>query len=216
MKLKQAILIMGFVSTLFGCGKKQLLTERERDICQAISFDVKIAELIKQKTKDSIVQIPEISEYGEVLNGKGNGLCSVVDENTGFDFVLKEKENFKAMGYLLFVFEDDQSKKYLTSIKGQDELDIVRWRQTNGINHDKENKDIVEKLKTWKQQNDFVILGVSMDWLQFQFKTMPADIDSFANEVYEFCPDIVDQGAGDIPTLISEIKRMKGLYLWWD
>ena len=207
---------MGLLSSLFGCGQKSLLTNEERNACTTISFDEKIAESIKQATNAPIELIPEISEYGEVLTTKDNGLCSVIDEQKGYEFILGEKENFRTSGYLLFLFEDDNSKKYLGTIKGTDDLDIIRWRQTNGINYDYENKDIVDKLQTWREQTNFIVIGASMDWLQLHFKTMPNDINSFAEDVYEFCPDAIDQGAGDMETLIKEIERMNGVYLWWD
>ena len=210
------LLLMGLLMTLFGCGKKKLLTDNEIKICQGISFDQELAELIKGNTKQNIQQTPGISELGEILDSNGIGLCSQVDENAGFDFVIKEKERFRNKGYLLFVFENDKSQKFIGSIKGVDELDIIKWRQTNGVNYDHENKDIIAKLQLWKQKNDFIIVGASMDWIQLQFNTMPNDIESFAKDVYEFCPDAIDQGAGDMPTLIKMIKEMNGLYLWWD
>ena len=168
------------------------------------------AEIIKIKTNQNIQPTPEISEFGEILELKGTGLCSEVEEKAGFDFVLKEKERFRNGGYLLFVFENDKNQK------GVDELDIIKWRQTNGINYNHENKDIIAKLQSWKQHNDFIILGASMDWIHLQFKTMPSDIESFAKDVYEFCPDAIDLGAGDMPTLIKLIEEMNGVYLWWD
>ena len=39
---------------------------------------------------------------------------------------------------------------------------------------------------------------------------------AFANEVYEFCPDIVDQGVGDVEKLAAGIAATKEVYLWWD
>ena len=41
-------------------------------------------------------------------------------------------------------------------------------------------------------------------------------MDAFANEVYEFCPDAVDQGVGSIDELKKAITEMQGLWLWWD
>lgn len=38
----------------------------------------------------------------------------------------------------------------------------------------------------------------------------------FSEEVYEFCPDIVDQGVGDMKKLKDSIKVNKELFLWWD
>jgi hypothetical protein len=33
--------------------------------------------------------------------------------------------------------------------------------------------------------------------------------------MYEFCPDIVEQGVGDLPKLEEELKKGK-FYFWWD
>jgi len=35
-------------------------------------------------------------------------------------------------------------------------------------------------------------------------------------ELYDFCPDIVDQGTGTMEALKLEITRTRELYLWWD
>lgn len=210
------LLLMALIMTSFGCGQKKLLTENEIKICQGISFDQGLAERIKSKTNQNIQSTPGINELGEILESKGTGLCSEVEEKVGYEFVLKEKERFRNSGYLLFVFENDENQKFIGSIKGVDELDIIKWRQTNGINYGHENKDIIAKLQSWKQHNDFIIIGASMDWIHLQFKTMPNDIESFAKDVYEFCPDAIDQGAGDMPTLIKLIEEMNGVYLWWD
>jgi len=34
--------------------------------------------------------------------------------------------------------------------------------------------------------------------------------------MYEFCPDIVDQGCGDVQTLAKDLKKTQRLYFWWD
>jgi hypothetical protein len=38
----------------------------------------------------------------------------------------------------------------------------------------------------------------------------------FAKEVYQFCPDVVDQGTETVEALASERKRTNRVYLWWD
>ncbi len=38
----------------------------------------------------------------------------------------------------------------------------------------------------------------------------------FAEEVYEFSPDTVDQGAGSIEGLMKEIRKTNRLSLLWD
>ena len=34
--------------------------------------------------------------------------------------------------------------------------------------------------------------------------------------MYAFCPDIVDQGAGTIEDLTSDLERRNDFYFWWD
>jgi hypothetical protein len=34
--------------------------------------------------------------------------------------------------------------------------------------------------------------------------------------MYEFCPDIVDQGVGTVARLAQELSKSRKLYFWWD
>ncbi|MGQ0423169.1 DUF4253 domain-containing protein, partial [Bacillus sp. HC-Mk] len=55
-------------------------------------------------------------------------------------------------------------------------------------------------------------------WVDAIFSALPTDeeMQSFAQEMYEFCPDIVEQGTESIEELVEEIKKTKKLFLWWD
>lgn len=163
--------------------------------------------------------LPDINrtyEYETKDTLRFSGFCSPVDENEGYKFVQKEKENYKNKGYQLFVFTDNDYKFFLGAIKSDDQMDILRWRGTDGINYDHTNQDIINKLEEWNKVNPIIINGVSFDWVMFHFKNPVTNIESFANEVYDFCPDIVDQGAGSIEVLREIIKEENSIYLWWD
>jgi len=207
---------MGFLTTLFSCGQGTNLTNKEIGLCEIAGINQRLAQSIKELTKKPLQLIPEINELGEVLDTKDEGLCSPTDEKNSYEHVFKLKEKFKSEGVLVFAFEDTKHQKFLAAIKGSDELDIIKWRQTNGINYGYENEDLLVKLKEWKSKNDFFVLGVGTDFIEFEFATMPSNMEAFAKDVYQFCPDIVDQGAGDLETLRNEMIRMHGVYLWWD
>lgn len=207
---------LSLLASIWGCGEKSMMSSSEMAVCKSSAFDAELAELIKDETKNEVVQIPQVNELGEMIDCMGAGICSLVEEDQGLAFVEKQKERFRAKGYLLFVFEDGDNRYFVASIKGSDDLDILRWRKTNGINHGHENGDIVAKLAGWKKAFGFVVLGVGMDWTHLKFDRMPDDVAAFANEVYEFCPDSVDQGAGDVESLAEMINGMHGVYLWWD
>ena len=74
----------------------------------------------------------------------------------------------------------------------------------------------IDKLKEWDKAYDIDIWQAETDTIQITLKNLPEDIPSFARDVYKFCPDIVDQGSGNISDLIRSIKGAKALYLWWD
>jgi hypothetical protein len=101
-------------------------------------------------------------------------------------------------------------------LKGTDQYDILRVMYTNGDDYDISNQDVIERLKEWEKTSPFDIIGADNDWVEIEFKTLPKDLKSFAEEVYDFCPDAVDQGPGSPAELANEIQQTKRLFLWWD
>lgn len=214
---KLTIITMGLFS-LFGCGQKNSMTQTETELLNKLAFKTELLTELKSLTKTDLKQLPAIDqETGDVLSDKFyNGVFSETTEEKAFEFVTKLKSKYRENGYLIFVFEGEDDKKNVAVIKGTDDLDILRYRRTDGINYDLENEDVVKKISEWKSKYGLIVIGCSRDWLQIQFEKLPTDIDAFAKEVYEFCPDSVDQGVGTIDKLKEVIKEMNGLWLWWD
>ncbi|MBE9174886.1 DUF4253 domain-containing protein [Synechocystis salina LEGE 06155] len=69
-------------------------------------------------------------------------------------------------------------------------------QQTNGINCDITTEDLIAKLQEWDRQYGIEISEVAFDSLIVHFKELPADLTALAQEIYEFCPDVIDQGFG--------------------
>ena len=101
-------------------------------------------------------------------------------------------------------------------MKGTDELQIVKWRQTNGINFNLSNIDLIRELSEWKNWCRFEVLGVGTDFIELKFINLPEDTTKFVNDIYSFCPDTIDQGVGEIEFLEKELLNTKLLQLWWD
>lgn len=217
MKLKLGIIATGLFS-LFGCGQKNVLNSIETELLNKINFDTELISEIKKFTKNDLKQLPSIDqETGEVVESKlFDGIYSETTEENAIEYVKRLKTKFREKGYLIFVFESEDDKKGLAVIKGNDDLEILRYRRTDGINYDLGNNDVVKKISEWKTKYGLTVIGCSRDWLQVEFDKLPTDLDAFANEVYEFCPDSVDQGVGSIENLKEVIVEMKGLWLWWD
>lgn len=213
--MKKLIFALAFFS-IFGC-KADDLTPKEKELVNKLNFDTELMNVLKNETANELIQLHSVDqETGEIIDGLYPGIRSKIIKDDNYKIVKKFKKQFKEKGYLIFAFTDEDDSSYIGVIKGTDELDILRYRRTDGINYDLDSKKVVEKLAQWKSKNDFEVLGCGRDWLQFEFKTLPADLDKFSKDVYEFCPDIVDQGVGDVKSLKEAIVEINGLFLWWD
>lgn len=114
--------------------------------------------------------------------------------------------------------------------------DLIIIFGTDGCNYGVGNNDILNKLRYWKKLCDFEILGAGHDRLNIAFRTLPEELETFAQDVYKFCPDIIDQNyVGEplgeeasqedisrafheqtVEDLIEFIQRNKLLNFWWD
>jgi len=81
-------------------------------------------------------------------------------------------------------------------LKTTDHFAIVRVRQSAGGNYNLSNNRVVSTLRSWEKRCRFDLVGASDDWVALQFHSLPEDLCAFAEEVYRFCPDTVEQGTG--------------------
>lgn len=77
-----------------------------------------------------------------------------------------------------------------------DRYDELRRHQTDGANYGHETEDIIARLKEWDAKYGIDISDVSRDSVTVAFKRLPEDAAPLAREIYEFCPDTVDQNFG--------------------
>ncbi len=87
---------------------------------------------------------------------------------------------------------------------------------TNGYNYDIGPKDIIEKYEKWDREFGITPISIGFDFCECEIKNRHIDYKILAAEVYEFCPDAVEQGTGTVELLESEIKKTGSIFLWWD
>jgi hypothetical protein len=100
--------------------------------------------------------------------------------------------------------------------QGNGPIDILQIAQTDAVNYGMTNEDLKRRLARWHKAYGIDVWQAETDTIQLRFIRMPPNLQSFAKEVYEFCPDIVDQGVGTQKALAQEIQKRRGLQLWWD
>jgi hypothetical protein len=148
------------------------------------------------------------------------GISVEVSRELAKQIVLSNKADFKAKGYRLFVSEQNfgiNGKKDKVSIlETNDPFDILRIQGSNGVNYDVDTDRLIEQLMEWNKKFGLEIVGAGGDWIEAEFINQPENMQVFAEEVYEFCPDVVEQGTDTVEALAEEMQETNLLFLWWD
>jgi len=127
-----------------------------------------------------------------------------------------------------------------------DAFELIRKAETGAPNFDMDTQAIIARLQQWQALCKFRINRAEGDTIEINFDTLPADMDAFVKDLYDFCPDLVDQGTGCVAEMIEEmdevppamqklvegidfadenygleilkreIQSKKSLQLWWD
>ena len=86
----------------------------------------------------------------------------------------------------------------------------LRTQGTNGINCGLETEDVIAQLQAWDTQYGIEVDEIHHDRLRVCFETLPEDgnLDLLVEQIYEFCPDIVDQGFGCIAEALEQAEEM--------
>jgi hypothetical protein len=121
-------------------------------------------------------------------------------------FVFISEQNFGVGGQL----------DNVSILKAADAYEAMRVMGTNADNYEMTRAALIAQLKSWDSAYGLRFRGVGFDWVEAEFTRQPSDMLSFAKQVYKFCPDVVDQGAGTVEKLAAEMARTNALYLWWD
>ncbi|MFS0823222.1 DUF4253 domain-containing protein [Bacillus sp. 1P02SD] len=205
----------------FGLGKKHK-NEINDEIVKEPGFTQEVLNIIKQVSNNNLQPL----KINDLYNEDGIttvGISFMTLEEKAEKLVVELQSKIKHLGYYAFINErnfikGNNSKCRIGVLKGTDQFELLKILQTNGDNYDISNDDVISKLKQWNKRYPFSIIGADFDWIEAEFLVLPSDqhIQSFAKEMYEFCPDIVEQGTGSIEELIEEIKETKKFYLWWD
>jgi hypothetical protein len=192
------------------------LSASAEDLARTLNFDRRVLIMAKKVTTDRIGRLTGFDNEGYQIIAPGI-VISVPEDKTDHILALLRRE-LRPLKYLPFVAEMNAGLKIekIGIVKGMDQYEILRIMHTNGNEYDILNQDVIERLKEWEIHSPFDIIGADNDWVEIEFKTLPNDLKSFTEEVYDFCPDAVDQGPGSIEGLIKDIKSTKRLFLWWE
>ena len=126
------------------------------------------------------------------------------DEDCTAEFIAREEGHNEVADWLRQSVPPEELKQREEKIKARNPkfLQIYEYR-TNGINCDITTADVEKQLTQWDEAYGVSISEVREDRLTIHFENMPSDVSSLAKELYEFCPDIIDQGFGVMDEMVE-------------
>lgn len=201
------------------------LSESEKTLMDSIQFDYDILKTVRIYTDSSITILSSSFNFYidslqkvETITKNHKGFSLKSDQERARGMVLKLNDQFKEKGYFIYISEQNfgYESDEVSVLKATNQFEILMVEETDGINYGLENKDVIAKLREWNIKYPFQIIGAGFDWVEAIFVKKPSDMKAFSKELYEFCPDIVDQGVGSVKNLETEMNKSDVLYLWWD
>jgi hypothetical protein len=192
------------------------LSAYAEELAKILKFDRRVLLMAKEATADHIGRLIGFDEEGYQIIAPGIAI-SVPEDKTD-DILSSLRKKLFPLKYMAFVVEMNAGLKIdkIGILKGTDQYEILRIMHSDGDDYDISNQDVIDRLKEWEIHSPFDILGADVDWVEIEFKILPKDLKAFAEEVYDFCPDAVDQGTGSTAELAKEIQKTNKLFLWWD
>lgn len=131
----------------------------------------------------------------------------------------KAHADFLRRGYYLFRYDTNYgiggNPDRVGLLPTTDKYAVIAAMETNGANFDIGTAGIIAWLKDLEAGQPFVLTGIGFDYLEGFFTTPIKDRKALARRMYQFCPDIVDQGVGSVAKLEDELRK-GSLYFWWD
>ncbi len=172
--------------------------------------------MVKEESQERIQRMVGYDEDGYQIMAPGIAISVPEDRTDSILAALRHK--LIPLYYMAFIVEMNAGLKTdkIGILKGTDEYEILRIMHTDGDEYDISNEDVIERLKEWERISTFTIIGADYDWVEIEFKKLPRDLKAFAEEVYDFSPDAVDEGPGTVDGLVRDMRKTNRLFLLWD
>jgi hypothetical protein len=127
--------------------------------------------------------------------------------------------NFLAKGFYLFRCDQNfgigGKPDKAALLPTTDKYAIMAAMETNGDNYEIGTAGVIAWMKELEVEQPYVLTGIGFDYMEGNFTAPVKDPPGLARRMYQFCPDIVEQGVATVGALANELENGK-LYFWWD
>lgn len=202
--------------TIFAAEPSPVLSPLEEQLAVQTGFERVILRIIKEEAAATLHRMSGYDEKGFQIMVPG--IVVSVPECRTEEVLSALRSRLAPFGVMAFIVDLNESIKSdkIGFLKCTDPYEILRVMHTNGDEDDISHEDVVETLKEWEKKHSFDIIGAEHDWVEIEFKVLPANVKAFAEEVYDFSPDVVDEDLGTVQELVRDLQATKRLLMWWE
>ena len=172
--------------------------EDARQLCERIGFESEIGQWIAERAGRELEQLVGVEPefYNEIAV---DGVSFAVESEELGELLLALREGLQPRGYCAFWSVRREANglhagEEIAVLRTDDPLEAVRIKGSDGANYDVFNEDVVAQLHEWRDEFDLQILGAGHDFVSVQFARLPDNLCAFAEQIYNFCPDVIEQG----------------------
>lgn len=175
------------------------LTPAEQQLAASLGFDEDVCALVKEDCDGPLCRMMAFTDESELK--EVDAVAVAVSRDRVGPIVGELQSHLRPRGYRAFwttMYNENGSTRddVVAVLKSLDDSEIIRLQRTNGGNYGVSMEAILEKLDSWRTECELQIVGAASDWVAIEFSTLPQDICAFAEDIYEWCPDTVEQGVG--------------------
>ena len=126
------------------------------------------------------------------------------DKECTADFMAKEEGHKEVATWLEQHLPEKTVKERKDKLEAMNpKFKEVHEKRTNGINCEITNDDVIKKLTKWDEQFTINVSEIEGDRVTIHFENLPDELEVLAKEIYEFCPDVIEQGYGCMDDMVE-------------
>jgi len=194
----------------------QRIQKSDEEIFEAPDFSAAARETEFQACLQEVEQLcgAKPGKLGDIEGGYSFAVTRALGEK----LIAEHHQRLREKGAYLFRHEKDHRdiEDKIGLLPTRRWTDLIQVFQTNGANYDLMPADIVRWLEGFSTRNSVFITGVGWDWLEGRITGKVQNARKLAQQMYEFCPDIVEQGMGSVKDLARALEKDGYFFFWWD
>jgi hypothetical protein len=190
------------------------LTREEKALVDELGFDA----ALMQKAKASGTHLSQLVVFKEDGVSLAPGILLHTPANQGKSAVQALRRAFAGTEYGAWLNEESLGRdpERVAILKTRDDYTYLAIARPHGADSGITYYQVLARYREWAPKYGLVLTGADGFSLSARITQPPANWEAFAAEVARFCPGILEEPTGDVPSLARQMRESRELDLWWE